>query len=1105
MDPYVLRLVSRGKTPATGRLEHLPKLWLRAPVRIELACAGPEDTQASLDDVGTYSLAIHSLDADRNPVDSPLLWYQSVSPAGNTGATKGPHAVFEISTGAVANITEAGDYWIAVHAHTSGERLLRAAGYLTFVDDGYPNTPPTPTPPGTVYLTQAAGDARYVRDPGTVTDNAIVRWNGTSGNLVQNSGVTVSDTGDIDIPGSVSIGSGAGVLGIRVDNLTADRTHQAADEDGTLALTDNINGSPDRIEIYVKCAEVGGVTTGQAVYISGASGGNKLITKALASGESTSSKTIGLVMQNLAHNGFGYVVTEGRIEVSLAAGTAAEGDPVWLSPTTAGGLVYGLANKPSAPNHMVFLGYITRINGGTIAQIYVKVQNGFELEELHNVAISSPATSHTIFWNGSRWANRAIGTGDFTGTATTGYVLTVVGGVPTWAAAAGGSGSTNLAFTQNETSITITSDTGTDATLPLADASFAGLMGPDQVTKLAGIAEGATANVGTVTGLAAGTSGAGVTVAIAGTSAVPTVAVSLGANSVGSSQLADASVTLAKMANVATGTVFYRKSAGSGPPETQTLNTLKVDLGLATRALNLQNIFSMGSDEVLTGVDATADKLVWWDNTANQMDYLTVGSGLSIDNATKTISSTGGSGGTPGGDTGELQYNNAGAFASVTNSSVSGSTITLGNAEALGTGVTPYLTLLNTTASTAVLNQNSPAITWLGTGWASTPAESRVTEWRSYNLNSGGAADPTSQLVFQGRVSGGAWQAILRLQVGANGNYISGSGVSAEFGTTVIAACNVLSVAQLNSSVTGLRLRSDYNVSWSSSTAVPGSPDLYIRRRAANNLQLGVSDTTGSSLSAQTISINSSQTADYSLASISFTLDSSRGCGSGVGGEIIARTAPASAGGSSAQNQLVETLRIRPGQGIAVANSGLISATSRDSLSRTTVLHAVSVGSDASVPLSESWGVKWTTGTYYATGVRVYNRQGSYVSLPHTSGATTEPGVGPNWTSVWTLVTRPGMSIPTGTVGQALILITGTSTAGDVARYMRQVSYKNVGGLTSMVGTEITVGTDITATTSISVTVSDGTDSLEVNCTGVSGQTWRWQAVIFAQELAIGS
>lgn len=45
-------------------------------------------------------------------------------------------------------------------------------------------------------------------------------------------------------------------------------------------------------------------------------------------------------------------------------------------------------------------------------------------------------------------------------------------------------------------------------------------------------------------------------------------------------QIPNGSVTLLKMANVATGTVFYRKSSGTGSPEIQTLATLKSDLGL---------------------------------------------------------------------------------------------------------------------------------------------------------------------------------------------------------------------------------------------------------------------------------------------------------------------------------------------------------------------------------------------------------------------------------------------------------------------------------------------------------------------------------------------
>lgn len=46
--------------------------------------------------------------------------------------------------------------------------------------------------------------------------------------------------------------------------------------------------------------------------------------------------------------------------------------------------------------------------------------------------------------------------------------------------------------------------------------------------------------------------------------------------------ITDKAVTLAKMADVATGTVFYRKTAATGVPEVQPLATLKADLGISS-------------------------------------------------------------------------------------------------------------------------------------------------------------------------------------------------------------------------------------------------------------------------------------------------------------------------------------------------------------------------------------------------------------------------------------------------------------------------------------------------------------------------------------------
>lgn len=143
---------------------------------------------------------------------------------------------------------------------------------------------------------------------------------------------------------------------------------------------------------------------GMAVYVTGADGANVVVGKAQANSESESSKTLGLVNSTVALNGSAQVVISGIITGLDTNAAGAAGDPVWLSPTTAGGLVYGLANKPSAPNNLVYIGVVVRKHQNQGA-IMVNIQNGFELEELHNVQISNPQPGDILTYNGTLWVN----------------------------------------------------------------------------------------------------------------------------------------------------------------------------------------------------------------------------------------------------------------------------------------------------------------------------------------------------------------------------------------------------------------------------------------------------------------------------------------------------------------------------------------------------------------------------------------------------------------------------------------------------------------------------------------------------------------------------
>ena len=148
------------------------------------------------------------------------------------------------------------------------------------------------------------------------------------------------------------------------------------------------------------------ITKGMPVYITGANGTNMIIGIASNASEGTSSKTIGIAEADLAANQFGYVVTEGLI-TNINTNGANAGDPIWLGVN--GAKIYGLANKPKAPAHLVYLGVVTRANANT-GEMFVHIQNGFEIEELHNVKIDNPQDGQVLKYQASTglWINTTL-------------------------------------------------------------------------------------------------------------------------------------------------------------------------------------------------------------------------------------------------------------------------------------------------------------------------------------------------------------------------------------------------------------------------------------------------------------------------------------------------------------------------------------------------------------------------------------------------------------------------------------------------------------------------------------------------------------------------
>lgn len=178
------------------------------------------------------------------------------------------------------------------------------------------------------------------------------------------------------------------------------------DTDGTLDIGmkgGNVTLQVGQEQLIRVVNKTGGTLTEaayQAVYISGAQGQRPKVALAQGNTDETSAPTIGLVTETIANNAEGFITTSGIVRGinttgSLQGETWVDGDLIYLSPTVAGGVTNV---KPTAPNHTVYLGYVIYAHANQ-GKIFVKVDNGYELGELHDIYAPSPTNKQSIYWN----------------------------------------------------------------------------------------------------------------------------------------------------------------------------------------------------------------------------------------------------------------------------------------------------------------------------------------------------------------------------------------------------------------------------------------------------------------------------------------------------------------------------------------------------------------------------------------------------------------------------------------------------------------------------------------------------------------------------------
>lgn len=248
--------------------------------------------------------------------------------------------------------------------------------------------------------------------------DAIYYWDGTVYVSLGPSGFVpyTGATQDVDL----------GDYGIKVDHLDFNQTPAQAVETARMVWNDT-DGTVDlglkggNVTLQIGQEEVVRVVNGtggdlqeaayQAVKVVGAQGQRLQVELAQADSDANSATTIGIVTETILNNQEGFITTNGMVREinttgSLQGETWTDGDILYLSPTTAGAITNV---KPTSPEHLVVIGYVVyaHVNHG---KIFVKVDNGYELEELHNVLITSPRNGQWLQYNESLgvWENTSL-------------------------------------------------------------------------------------------------------------------------------------------------------------------------------------------------------------------------------------------------------------------------------------------------------------------------------------------------------------------------------------------------------------------------------------------------------------------------------------------------------------------------------------------------------------------------------------------------------------------------------------------------------------------------------------------------------------------------
>ena len=316
-----------------------------------------------------------------------------------------------------------------------------------------------------------------VDGPASAVDNAVTRFDGTTGKIIQSSSVSLTDAGGFTNVNEVVFDTTPATITGGVGSLS----WNSADSAQTLNLIMAGGAVTQQIgqETYYRVKASATISDGQVVMFTGTLGASGGLKAAPATGltAATGSYIMGVATENIALNGWGYITAFGEVKGINTTGAAvgetwSDGDILYYNPSVAGGLT---KTVPAAPNAKVQVASV--IHAASNGILFIRPTFESRFNDLADVFVSSPSNGDLVVWNttNSRWQTAAqstvtagvatnlaggatgslpyqsgAGTTTFLAAGTDGQVLKLASGVPTWSSDASG--------------VTIADDTTTNAT-----------------------------------------------------------------------------------------------------------------------------------------------------------------------------------------------------------------------------------------------------------------------------------------------------------------------------------------------------------------------------------------------------------------------------------------------------------------------------------------------------------------------------------------------------------------------------------------------------------------------------------------------------------------